>query len=66
MGRAKSSVKTERIAITASKRVVNFLDKLIATELYGRSRAEVVDNLIRRSMEEFITSEKLEKLNREL
>lgn len=54
---------TEKIQITISKKVSLFLDKLIETEMYGKSRAEVIERLILIEMEYFLTTDKIEKLN---
>ena len=63
MPKPKASVETVKIGITTSKKVARFLDVLIETELFGRSRAEVAEQLIRRTMEKFITKDKIQKLN---
>lgn len=62
----KSTLEIVKIGITTSKRVELFLDRLVKTELYGRSKAEVAEQLILRAMEDFLESDKLDKLNKAL
>ena len=66
MSKPKSNIETVKVSITTSNRVVQFLDRLIKTEIYGRSRAEVAEQLIKRSMENYLMTDKIEKLNKEL
>lgn len=66
MPKPKASVETVKIGITTSRRVAIFLDRLIQTEIFGRSRAEVAEQLIKRSMEDFLMTDKIEKLNKGL
>ena len=66
MPKPKANIEIVKIGITTSKRVAIFLDNLIKTEIYGRSRAEVAEQLIKRSMENFLMTDKINKLNKEL
>ncbi len=66
MPKPKTNIEVVKIGITTSKRVAKFLDNLIKTEIYGRSRAEVAEQLIKRLMEDFLMADKIEKLNKEL
>jgi hypothetical protein len=64
--KTNNNIEVIKIGITTSKKVAAFLDKLIETELYGRSRAEVAEQLIKGAMKEFLLSGDLEKLNLKL
>ena len=57
VGRVKINIETNR-------RVDRFLEVLVGTELYGHTKEDVAEELLRKSMEEFIVSGKLGKLKR--
>lgn len=66
VAKTNSSVKSIKFSITTAERVGEFLDRLVETQMYGKSRAEVAENLIRRSMEDFLMENRLEKLDRDI
>ncbi len=66
MARPKSSVEPEKITITTTKSVVKILDKLLESGMFGRSKTEVAEQLLRRAIEDLLTSEKFEKLTKKL
>jgi hypothetical protein len=66
MPKPNNSIQSVKIGITTTQRVALFLDNLIATEIFGKSRAEVAEQLIKRSMEEFLMTDRIDKLNKKL
>lgn len=66
MGRAKSRVETETITITTGKKIGRYLDRLVKTELYGRTKSEVAEQLIRSSVIDLIMTDKINKLDKEI
>jgi tartrate dehydratase beta subunit/fumarate hydratase class I family protein len=66
LSKPKNQLETVKLGITTSKRVADFLDQLVKTEIFGRSKAEVAEQLIKRAMEDFLMNDKIEKLNKRL
>ena len=66
MSKPKSKIESVKFQITTTPRVTQFLDLLIETEAYGITRSAVAENLIRESMREFLLTDKLDKLKKEL
>ncbi|MBN1599034.1 MAG: hypothetical protein JW894_12135 [Bacteroidales bacterium] len=66
MSKPSYNTKPEKVTMTTNPRVISFLEKLIETGMFGRTKSEVAEQLIRRSMEDFLMSDKIEKLTKEL
>lgn len=52
MGRPKNVFETIDIKIATSPRVCELLDKLLATQLHGKNRAEVAEEVLRLRLRE--------------
>jgi predicted transcriptional regulator len=55
MGRPRNRHKSVEVPVTASPKLVAYLDALVEEEGYGNSKAEVARTLIWRSIEDLIT-----------
>lgn len=66
MAKSKSNIEKIKIGITTTPRIVKFIDLLAETEIYGTTRAEVVENLVRVTMKSFLDTDELNNLNKEL
>lgn len=66
MARPKKKIDSVKVTITTSPRVIDFLEALLKTEVYGTTVSEVAEQLIKRAMEESLISGKIHKLNQEI
>lgn len=56
MPREPNPLPSEQLRITTTRSVLGYLDELVLTGLYGRSRPEAAERLLTRSLEELIDS----------
>lgn len=61
MAREPNPLPSEQLRITTTRRVLEYLDELVQTGLYGRSRPEAAERLLIRSLQTLIDNGTLKK-----
>lgn len=64
MGRTKNTVESVRFEITTTRRVLEDLEALAATEYYGKNRNEAAEEILRTHLRQLISSGELDRLRR--
>jgi hypothetical protein len=54
MPRARNAVVTEKLHLSTTPRVLDALDALVKTEMFGKTRTEVAEELMRLKLREII------------
>lgn len=61
MPRKKNQIETVSVTVSTTKPVIDYLETLVGTGLYGKNPAEAAERLISRSIEELIRSGTLKR-----